>query len=68
MSNYGFAGILAGVILLGLYVAPGFIASARRHHNAPAIWALNILLGWSALGWIAALVWALTQPNRAARP
>jgi hypothetical protein len=25
----------------------------------PAIIALNILLGWSVLGWVAALIWSL---------
>jgi hypothetical protein len=32
----------------------------RRHHNRSAIIALNLLLGWTILGWITALVWSLT--------
>lgn len=43
------------------YLAPCFVAAWRRHHNYLAITALNILLGWTFLGWVAALVWALTQ-------
>jgi len=42
-----------------IYLLPGVIASYVRHRYAVAIWALNILLGWSGLGWVAALVWAL---------
>ena len=38
---------------------PG-IAGARRHHQTGAILVLNLLLGWTLLGWIAALVWAFT--------
>lgn len=65
MSNYGFLTIALGIIALALYLLPGIVASMRRHHNALAIWALTILLGWSGIGWIGALVWALTQPQRA---
>jgi DNA-directed RNA polymerase subunit RPC12/RpoP len=46
---------------LMLYVLPTAIAFIRKHQNAPAIAALNILLGWSCLGWIAALVWSFTE-------
>lgn len=56
--------LLAGFIMLGvilaLYMLPGLIAAARRHRNAGAIFALNLLLGWSVLGWIIALVWSIS--------
>jgi hypothetical protein len=44
-----------------IYILPSIIAFKRGHPNAGAICALNILLGWSLLGWAASLVWALTQ-------
>lgn len=47
-------------ILLMLYFVPSFIATLRLHHNAIAITALNILLGWTVLGWLAAFIWSLT--------
>jgi len=47
---------IAGVI----YLAPTLVAAERGHPNAGAILALNLLLGWTVLGWIGALVWALT--------
>lgn len=49
------------LILLGLYLLPSFVASSRRHRNANAIIVLNLLLGWTFLGWVAALVWAATD-------
>lgn len=55
--------IMLGVlVLLGLaaYLLPVAIAASRSHPNTIAIAALNILLGWTMLGWIASLVWALT--------
>jgi hypothetical protein len=51
--------LFLGVILAG-YFFPTIIAAFRGHHNALAIFLLNLLLGWSGLGWIGALVWAAT--------
>ncbi len=42
------------------YFAPAIIAGRRKHHQENAIIVLNILLGWTVLGWIVALVWAFT--------
>ncbi len=56
-----FLGITAGIVLaLALYLLPAIVALCRRHHNFAAIAALNILLGWTFLGWVAALIWSLT--------
>lgn len=42
-----------------LYFVPSMIAYVRRKRNTKAILALNLFLGWSFLGWVAALVWSL---------
>ena len=55
--------IIVLAFLLALYCTPAIIASARGHRNSGAIWALNILLGWSFIGWVAAFVWAFTKPQ-----
>lgn len=47
-------------LILALYLLPSFVAAYRVHHNAVAIIVLNILLGWTVLGWVGALVWACT--------
>lgn len=49
------------VVLLSIYLFPTVIATARRHRNATAISVLNLLLGWTVLGWIVALIWASTH-------
>lgn len=51
------------VFVLGLilYLLPGIIASGRGHKNSTAIWVLTVVLGWTALGWIVALVWSFTN-------
>lgn len=51
----GFVLLIGGVVL---YFLPAIIAESRRHHNKGAIIVLNLLLGWTFVGWVAALVWA----------
>lgn len=58
---------LGAVILYALiigYFLPTFVSIAREHHQKPAIIALNLLLGWTVLGWIGALVWSLTAVRK----
>ena len=50
--------IFASLILL--YLTPMSIAHRRSHPKAGSIEALNVLLGWTLIGWVAALVWART--------
>lgn len=49
---------IIGVGLL-VYFIPTFVGRNKR--NANAICALNVFLGWTILGWVAALVWAMTS-------
>ena len=42
-----------------VYMAPSIIGSKKTNINA--ILALNILLGWTLIGWVVALTWALTK-------
>jgi thiol:disulfide interchange protein len=51
---------IGAAIGLGLYFLPTIIAIARHKRNGLAIFAVNLFLGWSFIGWIAALVWSLT--------
>jgi uncharacterized membrane protein YqaE (UPF0057 family) len=46
-------------IFLFLYFLPSLAGYDKK--NIGAIFALNLLLGWTVLGWIAALIWALTK-------
>ena len=46
--------------LLAAYFLPWIVAIARNHHQRSAIALLNLLLGWTGLGWIAAIIWLAT--------
>ena len=50
--------IVLGAVTLAIYFVPTFVAWRRKNHTA-AIFALNLLFGWTLLGWVAALVMAL---------
>ena len=54
------AGFIYIGLLLALYFLPSIIAGYRKHRNRGAIKALNLLLGWTVVGWVAALVWSFT--------
>ena len=64
-DGIGGAGML--LILVGLYFLPWIVAGFRRREPV-AIFVLNLLLGWTILGWVFALVWALTGPRTPAGP
>jgi exosortase/archaeosortase len=48
------------IMLLVLYFIPTIVASVRHHRNKLAITVLDVCLGWTLIGWVAALVWACT--------
>ena len=51
-----------GILIIGaLYFLPTIVASSKNKQNTGAIFALNLLLGWTVIGWILAFIWALTQ-------
>ncbi|WP_325101138.1 superinfection immunity protein [Paraburkholderia kururiensis] len=52
------------VFLAVLYFMPAVIAIMRAHPNRFAIGLLNILTGWTCIGWIVTLVWAFTDQSR----
>ena len=41
------------------YFLPSIFAIARNKRDTTAILVLNILLGWTVIGWAIALIWAL---------
>ena len=60
--------VLIGAAFLFLYLLPSIAAVKRRHRNRTAIVVLNVALGWTLLGWVAALVWAYTADVESNEP
>lgn len=44
---------------LALYFTGFLVAMKRKHRDCTAIFALNLLTGWTFIGWVFSLVWAL---------
>jgi hypothetical protein len=56
--------ILEGAVIIAgisLYLIPSIEADARGHSDAFAITLVNILLGWTLVGWFAARAWARSR-------
>jgi hypothetical protein len=56
--------VLIAALLIGGYFLPTILGWKKA--NSGAIFVLNLLLGWTVVGWVAALVWALAVDAKAA--
>jgi hypothetical protein len=62
----GIGALTVFAVAFGLYFLPYLNAWSRKHRRAGAIFWLNFFLGWTVLGWIAAVFWSAT--NNVAKP
>ena len=44
-----------------LYFFPSLVAAYRKYRAG--IWLLNLFLGWTGLGWLVSLIWAVSSPK-----
>jgi len=64
MSNStGFAVMVVIIGLIATYFLPTIIALILRRKNTLAIFLLDLFLGWSLIGWVIALVWAVAKEH-----
>jgi hypothetical protein len=42
---------------------PFAVAFYKKRANTGAIFALNLFLGWTLIGWVISLVWALKEEH-----
>lgn len=68
MSQYndlnGFGKVIAMSMFITvpwLYMLPWLEAARRNSKSAGSILILNVALGWTLIGWVAALLWALKE-------
>lgn len=50
--------VLLGIIA-ALYILPTILAFGRDHAHRQALALVNILFGWTLVGWIGVFLWAL---------
>jgi hypothetical protein len=55
------------ILFVGIiYFIPSFWAMDKR--NTGAIFALNLFLGWTFVGWVGALIWAIMDKEPVRKP
>ena len=63
------APMIIGIIWVVLiYPLPMVVAYVRHHQNHLSILLVNLLTGWTVVGWIVAQVWALTRVEKEESP
>jgi len=55
------AGLLTLILMGAIYFIPTIIANNRNHKQFTAIFILNLFAGWTGIGWLAALIWSVTN-------
>jgi len=56
------------VVLLAVYLIPALIVVVRRPTMTLFVIALNVLLGWTIVGWFVSLALAILLPPAMAQP
>lgn len=58
------------LIILGIvaYFLPAIIADQRKHKQRMSICVLNLLLGWTVIGWVISIVWAVSANVEEKKP
>jgi hypothetical protein len=51
------------LVVAVIYVLPTVMVWASKHRNRGPITAVNLLLGWTIIGWVVAFAWALSDPR-----
>ncbi|WP_228027511.1 superinfection immunity protein [Bacillus fonticola] len=61
----GSGALMTVLLLLGVvYFIPFLIAMLKRKTNTLAIFFLNLLAGWTFIGWVVAFIWSITKDNK----
>jgi len=60
----GSALFISFTLILAFYLLPVWVVYARNHRQFLKIATLNVMLGWTVLGWRGALLWACTNGRR----
>lgn len=56
--------VFVSLLCFAFYFLPSIIAISKKKENTLAIFVLNFFLGWSLIGWVISLVWALVVEQK----
>jgi hypothetical protein len=58
-------GLLAIAIIVGIYLLPYLIGRRRNISSLGSLFFVNVILGWTLIGWPFCLIWAATAATKA---
>jgi len=56
-------GILVLLVMIFFYFLPTLIAVSSKKRNRLAIFMLNLLAGWTIIGWVGVFIWSLLKDD-----
>lgn len=59
-----YLGFVFLVLLIGLYFLPVIIAYRKNHQAIVGIIIVNIIVGWTLIGWIVCLIWSYSGSKK----
>ena len=67
-NSFPVQGVLRSLVFIGfvglVYLVPTIVAGVRKVPNAGSVIVLNVLLGWTLIGWVVALFMALQAAGK----
>lgn len=48
------------VVVASIYLLPSLVATKKKSDAAAPIFVINLFLGWTFVGWVVALAWAVS--------
>lgn len=62
MASLGFSAIILYLVIsITIYLLPFIISAKRKKNDAVIILIFVLFLGWTIIGWIVCLIWALSE-------
>lgn len=59
----GIGAVILLFIFLFVYFLPSIIAARSNRDNVSSIFVINLIIGWSIIGWFIVLAWGLSNPK-----
>ncbi len=64
MGSFSLMHWLIVLLIIALTFLPSWIAFRRKLRKRVAILVLNILLGWTGVGWMVLLIWSILSDDK----
>jgi len=58
-ASSGGGNVVGDILVIAFYFIPTIVAISRKVPNAGSVFLINLLLGWTVIGWVVALVKAV---------